>query len=343
VSGEGQGAPQGADKAWQVLDLLADSFEGEGGHISGQELAGKLGIGKPELLRCLDRLRGLGYAFQALPGAGYKLVHVPDSIEARVLEPLLEPLGVGAPIHSATELPSTNDEAHRLAAEGAPHGALVLADTQTKGRGRRGRSWVTPPGTALAMTLVLRPQLPPARAPELQLVAAVAVCEAARALGAKSAGIKWPNDVEAGGRKLCGLLAELRGSAETLEHVVLGIGINVNVRSEHLDDELRAIATSLHLERGEPVSRAWALYRLLERLDHWLGLHESEGFEPVRERWRELSSTLHRRVRIEAGAVPLLGEAVDLAEDGALLVRDDAGKLHAVNAGDVIHLRPVAG
>jgi BirA family biotin operon repressor/biotin-[acetyl-CoA-carboxylase] ligase len=252
-------------------------------------------------------------------------------------------------VHSFPELASTNDEAHRLAAEGAPHGALVVADTQSRGRGRRGRTWVTPPGSALALTLVLRPELPPQRAPELQLVAAVAVCEAARALGAEKAAIKWPNDVECGGRKVCGLLAELRASGDRLEHVVLGIGLNVNLTEAQLPEELRGLASSLRLERGAEVPRAWVLYRLIERLDHWLSVHESEGFDAVRVRWRELSSTLGRRVRIEAGVTSgpagqgLQGEAIDLAEDGALLVRDDSGMVHPINAGDVVHLRTVTG
>jgi BirA family biotin operon repressor/biotin-[acetyl-CoA-carboxylase] ligase len=332
-----------------VLQLLAETYDADGGHLSGAAIADKLGLTRQSLLEQLNALRALGYVFQALPGAGYKLMGVPDTIDAAALQPLLGPLGFGQPLTSAREVASTNDEAHRLAAEGAPHGALVVAETQSKGRGRRGRSWVTPPGTALALTLVLRPELPPSRAPELQLVAAVAVCEAARALGAAKAAIKWPNDVECGGRKLAGLLAELRASGERLEHVVLGIGLNVNLTEKDLPEELRGLATSLRLERGAEVPRAWVLYRLVERLDHWMGVHESEGFGPVRARWRELSSTLGRQVRVESGVTAgpgeqaLVGEAIDLAEDGALLVRDAAGVVHAVNAGDVVHLRTVSG
>ena len=351
MSGQGGGRGADAEDAGLVLQLLADTYGPDGGHLSGAAIADKLGLSRQSLLEQLNALRSLGYAFQALPGAGYKLVGVPDSIDAAALQPLLGPLGFGQPVHSAAELASTNDEAHRHAAEGAPHGALVVADSQSKGRGRRGRSWVTPPGTALALTLVLRPELPPSRAPELQLVAAVAVCEAARALGAPKAAIKWPNDVEAGGRKLAGLLAELRASGDRLEHVVLGIGLNVNLTEQDLPEELRGAATSLRLESGAKVPRAWVLFRLLERLEHWLGVHESEGFGPVRARWRELSSTLGRRVRIESGVSAdewekgqgLQGEALDLADDGALLVRDDAGVVHPISAGDVVHLRTVPG
>ena len=334
LSADSSTAPDG-----QVLVLLVEAWEDGGAYLSGQELAGKLDLTRPQLLARFDSLRSRGYVLQAVPGAGYRLVGLPDAIDARTLAPLLFDLDLGRPLHLHAALGSTNDEAHRLAEEGAPHGTLVLAEAQSQGRGRRGRQWVTPPGRALALSLVLRPALPPARAPELQLVAAVAACEAARALGAAKAAIKWPNDIESGGPKLAGLLAELRAQGEVLQHVVLGIGFNVNLTASELPEELRPIATSLLIERGSPAPRSWALLRLLERLDHWLGVHESEGFEPIRARWRELSSTLRRQVRVEA-ATPLLGEAIDLADDGALVVLDAAGTVHKISAGDVEHLRP---
>ena len=328
-----------AEPDGQVLGLLVEAWEDNGGFLSGQSLAGKLDLTRPQLLERFDSLRSRGYALQAVPGAGFRLAGLPDAIDARTMGPLLVGLDLGRPLHLHAEVGSTNDEAHRLAGEGARHGTLVLADAQTEGRGRRGRQWVTPPGRALALSLVLRPALPPARAPELQLVAAVAVCEAARALGAAKAAIKWPNDIECNGPKLAGLLAELRAEAGALDHVVLGIGLNVNLTTDELPAELRPIATSLLIERGARVPRSWALLRLLERLDHWLSVHESEGFGAIRARWRELSSTLGRQVRVEA-ATPLAGEAIDLAEDGTLLVRDGAGREHRISAGDVEHLRP---
>jgi BirA family transcriptional regulator, biotin operon repressor / biotin---[acetyl-CoA-carboxylase] ligase len=323
-----------------VLGLLIDGLDSPGSHLSGQAIADKLDLTRPQVLERVDSLRARGFALQAVPGAGYRLVGIPDSLSAAVVEPLLAGAELGRPLHLHQELGSTNDEAHRVAEEGAPHGTLVLAESQPQGRGRRGRSWVTAPGKGLALSLVLRPSLPPSRAPELQLVAAVAVCEAARELGAAHAKLKWPNDLECNGRKLAGLLAELRAQGDRLQHVVLGIGLNVNLDERDLPPELRELATSLRLERGDEVPRPWALVKLLERLEHWLSVHESDGFGAVRARWRELSSTLGRRVRVE-GAAPLEGEAVDLADDGALVVRDRGGREHRINAGDVEHLRAI--
>jgi BirA family biotin operon repressor/biotin-[acetyl-CoA-carboxylase] ligase len=167
----------------------------------------------------------------------------------------------------------------------------------------------------------------------------VAVCEAARELGAHGARIKWPNDVECKGRKLAGLLTELRAETERVRHAVLGVGFNVSLEAHDFPEELRAVATSLLIESGEKSPRPLVCARLLEHLEEWLSLHETEGFGPVRDRWRELSSTLGRRVRVEGEGNLLEGQAVDLDEDGALLVRGPDGAVVRIVAGDVEHCR----
>jgi BirA family biotin operon repressor/biotin-[acetyl-CoA-carboxylase] ligase len=197
---------------------------------------------------------------------------------------------------------------------------------------------VAPAGKAVAMSVILRPTLPPQRAPEITLVAAVAVAEAARELGAAHARIKWPNDVECRGRKLAGLLTELRAESDRIRHAVLGLGFNSSLEMHDFPEELRPVATSLLIESGERTARPIVVARLLEHLEEWLSLHETEGFGPVRDRWRELSSTLGRRVRVEGdGPGALEGDALDLESDGALLVRPDAGPPVRVVAGDVQH------
>jgi BirA family biotin operon repressor/biotin-[acetyl-CoA-carboxylase] ligase len=162
-------------------------------------------------------------------------------------------------------------------------------------------------------------------------------------MGAPDAAIKWPNDIECGGRKLAGLLLELRTAGDKVTHVVLGLGVNVNLLAEDFPPELRGAATSLRLERGEPVPRGLFCARLLGRLEDWLGMHEALGFAPVRERWRELASTPGLPVRVElAEGAALEGVALDLDEGGALLVQVGSGAVHRVVAGDVVHLRPSA-
>jgi BirA family biotin operon repressor/biotin-[acetyl-CoA-carboxylase] ligase len=319
-----------------VLGLLlecADDF------VSGSVLCDKLDVPRAELLKRIDSLRARGYVIHTRGGLGYRLVEVPDQLGEAQIAPLLASGELGRKIHHSDELESTNDEAHRLAEGGALHGEVVIADFQSRGRGRRNRSWVSPRGKALTMSVVLRPTIPPARAPEITLVAAVAVAEAAREMGAQSARIKWPNDVECKGRKLAGLLIELRAEMDRVRHAVLGIGFNVSLQMADFPPELRATATSLVIETGERQARPVVCARLLEHLEEWLSLHETEGFGPVADRWRELSSTLGRRVRITSEGEAVEGDAVDLADDGSLLVRTAGGVLVRIVAGDVEHCK----
>ncbi len=316
-----------------VLALLlecADDF------VAGGVLCDKLDVPRAELLKRIDSLRARGYVIHTRGGLGYRLVEIPDQLGEAQIAPLLASGELGRKIHHFEELESTNDEAHRLAEAGALHGEVVVADFQTRGRGRRGRSWVAPRGKALTFSAVLRPAIAPARAPEITIAAAVAAAEAAREMGAASARIKWPNDVECKGRKIAGLLTELRAEPDRVRHAVLGVGFNVSLQMRDFPEELRPVATSLLLESGERQPRPLVCARLLEHVEEWLSLHETEGFGPVADRWRELSSTLGRRVRI-TGADPIEGDAVDLAEDGALLVRTAPGALVRVLAGDVEH------
>ena len=319
-----------------VLGML---LECDDDFVPGAVLCDKLDVPRAELLKRIDSLRARGYVIQTAGGRGYRLSGVPDGLSAREIAPLLNTAEIGRDIHHYADLASTNDEAHRLAEQGALHGEVVVAEIQTAGRGRRGRPWISPPGGSIALSVILRPALPPGRAPEIALAAAVAVCEAARELGARSAAIKWPNDVECDGRKLAGLLTELRTDGERTRHVILGVGLNCNAELRDFPEELQESATSLRVERGEAVPRALACARLLEALDEWLALHDLEGFPPVRARFRQLSSTLGRRVQVELEPGVVEGDALDLAEDGALLVRTERGELVRVVAGDVTHCR----
>jgi BirA family biotin operon repressor/biotin-[acetyl-CoA-carboxylase] ligase len=323
-----------------VLGLL---IEFAGDFVAGQVLCDKLDVPRAELLKRIDSLRARGYVIEASGGRGYRLGEIPDVLNEATIAPLLATGELGRRIHAYDELESTNDEAHRLADAGALHGEVVIAEDQTKGRGRKGRSWIAPKGLGLTTSVVLRPALPASRAPELTIVAAVAVCEAVRELGA-AARIKWPNDVECRGRKLAGLLTELRAENERIRHAILGVGLNVSLEARDLPEELRDRATSLLIETGERQPRPVVCAVLLEHLEEWLSLHEAEGFEAVRERWRELSSTLGRRVRVvnDARSGSFEGDAIDLAPDGALLVKDASGSLQRVVAADVEHLRPIS-
>ena len=254
------------------------------------------------------------------------------------IQRLLQTRELGRALFVHEVLPSTNDEALRLARGGAVHGTVVVAEQQTAGRGRRGRGWSSPPGVNLYLSLVLRPALAPQRAPELVPTLAVAAAETLRAAGA-DAGIKWPNDLEIDGRKAGGILTELSASGERIQFVVAGLGLNVNVEPADLPEEVRERATSLRIAIGHAVSRPALVADLLARIEGWLDLHQRAGFAPVRARYRELSVTLGRRVRLIEDEATVEGVAEDIDESGALLLRRDDGVLERARTGDVTSLR----
>jgi BirA family biotin operon repressor/biotin-[acetyl-CoA-carboxylase] ligase len=317
-----------------VLAFLAEAGDE---FVSGEAISDKLGLSRAAVWKHVNALRGMGYRIDAVPARGYRLVEIPDRLTALELRPLLGTHDLGQVLHCFEEVGSTSDAAKELAEAGAGHGEVVIAERQTAGRGRRGRSWSSPAGKNLYLSAVLRPDLPPQRAPELTLVASVALCQVVREAGVE-AGIKWPNDILRGGKKLAGILTELAAEPEAIQWVVLGIGVNLNGRPEDFPEELRAGATSLAVERGQPVPRALFVAALLTRLEEWLDRHAEEGFEPVREAWREQSATLGREVHVLSEGAELDGVAEDIDERGALLVRTGAG-LTRVVSGDVRLLR----
>jgi len=318
-----------------VLAFLAEAGDE---FVSGEAISDKLGLSRAAVWKHVNALRSQGYRIEAVPARGYRLLEIPDRLGELEVRPLLNTHDVGQALHWYEEVGSTNDVAKELADEGALHGEVVIAERQSAGRGRRGRSWSSPPRKNLYLSVVLRPDLPPARAPEVTLLAAVAVCQAVRRAGVASAAIKWPNDVLASGRKLAGVLTEMAAEVERVQWLVVGIGVNVNAAADDFPDELRELATSLLIERGDPVPRALFAAALLTALEEWLDRHAAEGFAPVRAAWREMSDTLGREVRVRVGSADQVGLAEDVDETGALLVRTASG-LERVVAGDVEMLR----
>ena len=320
-------APGSEEMVLEFLAEAADDF------VSGEAISGKLGLSRAAVWKHVNALRGQGYRIEAVPARGYRLIAIPDRLGTLEIGPLLNTHDLGQTLHCSEELPSTNDRARELADAGAVHGEVVIAECQTAGRGRRGRAWSSPAGKNLYLSVILRPALPPQRAPELTLVASVAACDACRKAGV-DAGIKWPNDLLVDGRKVAGILTELSAEADAVHWVILGIGVNLNAAPGDFPAELHAVATSLSIERGQPVPRALFAAALLSELEQWLDLHAAEGFGPIRDAWRERSVTLGREVRVDGDGGEIAGVAEDIDDSGALLVRG-AGGLVRIVAGDV--------
>ncbi len=243
---------------------------------------------------------------------------------------------LGVKLHYYLEVDSTNARAQQLAEDGALEGEIVIAEQQSRGRGRLGRSWLSPPFLNLYLSIVLRPKLPPAHAAQITLMAAVALADTVAHFVPDAPAIKWPNDILVRGKKLAGILTESSITAEKVNYVILGIGVNVNFPHALMPDAIRRRATSLVECAGKTVSREVFLRRLIQDLDRCYGILEEAGFGAIAPRWEAHFNFRGQRVRVEMGNETLAGVAKGIDRDGALIVEGDGGRYHRVLAGDVI-------
>jgi BirA family biotin operon repressor/biotin-[acetyl-CoA-carboxylase] ligase len=242
---------------------------------------------------------------------------------------------MGQHVIDLKQIDSTNVLAAKLAEQGEPEGTLVIAEQQTGGKGRRGKPWFSPPGTGIWMSLLLRPAIPMVQAPQLTLVAAVAVSQALTEITGKQAGIKWPNDILFGRQKCCGILTEMNMESEEIRYVIVGIGINVNQEKSDFPPELREIATSLKEVSGRKIKRAMVVQRILEIFERLYDQYlDSGGFAPIRDQWKKQSITLGRHVSAQTPRGIISGTAVDIDETGALLIETEQ-KLEKIYSADI--------
>jgi BirA family biotin operon repressor/biotin-[acetyl-CoA-carboxylase] ligase len=245
---------------------------------------------------------------------------------------------LGTRFHYFAELDSTNTRARELAESGAAEGEIVIAESQTQGRGRLGRRWESPPLSNLYLSIVLRPGLPPKHAPQITLAAAVALVETVGSFLPRPPVIKWPNDILIDGKKLAGILTEAACDTECVQYVILGIGLNLNYRAETMPQTLRQRATSMADRAGENLSRETVLVRLIHDLDRCYGELEESGFAALRPRWETHFGLRGRRVRVELGDQTIIGRAQGIDHEGALIVDTDDEQRRSIIAGDVIPL-----
>ncbi len=315
----------------RILEILkrAEDF-----YVSGEDLSRKLGVTRASIWKHMESLRGIGYDIEAQPHLGYRLISVPDKLLAHEVTWNLKTKFVGRKIYSYEAVDSTNDTAYRIAEEGAEEGTAVLAEGQARGKGRMGRRWSSPKG-GIYLSLILRPDLAPTEVSKLTLIAAVSVAETLRDTTGLACEIKWPNDILVGPGKICGILTELKAEQDMTSFVILGIGINVNVKPGSLPRH----ATSVLKESGREYSRIDLTRRLFENIEAHYLLFKNNNFGAIIEEWKSLSSTLGRRVRVQDKAHAVEGQAVDIDEHGALVVRLDNGLHERILTGDVILVR----
>lgn len=303
--------------------------------ISGGKIAKEIGVTRNAVWGWVEKLRSLGVKVTGHPRTGYHLERVPDILVPELLSRHLLRTPFARRIHHFFKVGSTNTVAMRLGDEGELHGALVLAEEQTAGRGRAGRTWVSEKSAGIHASVLLRPGIPPVQAPLLTLVAGLAARDAAAEELDGAPDIRWPNDLLVGGRKFGGILTEMRAEPDRVHYAVVGIGINVN--QTRMPPDLDGIATSLRIETGRLHSRLDLLIRLLRNLDRYYNQFVTEGPQPILRRFAEVSSFCQgKRVRIATSSETFFGTTAGLEPSGVLRVaREDGGGIETIISGDV--------
>jgi BirA family biotin operon repressor/biotin-[acetyl-CoA-carboxylase] ligase len=282
------------------------------------------------------KLREEGYNIESSPRKGYRLADSDLIVAADVLKDLAGGLFDKPQSRFLRQTASTNLDARRLAESGAPEGTLVVADSQDSGKGRRARKWFSPPGLGIYLSFILRPAISPAEAAKITLLTSVSTAEAVSELTGLQTRIKWPNDILAGGKKIAGILAEISTELDSINYMVVGLGLNVNVPQGALPEELRGIATSVLIETGREFSRAQLLKAILRDFERRYGAARRDGFQSALKRWRELSDVIGKNIRVETAGETVKGTVVELDRDGALVLRDSRGAVRRFLSGDII-------
>lgn len=312
--------------AYDILSAL-----GSGDWVSGEEIAAKFGITRAAVWKQIRNLRRRGCVIEASTRKGYHLTYKPDLLDKEAISSGLKTKWLGQDLCSFSEVSSTNETARSLASS-CQNGTVILAETQTRGRGRLSRPWVSPQG-GIWMSLILKPEMPLASVYQINMAVSVALSKAIFNLLGLKAGIKWPNDLLIRERKICGILMEISAEVGRLDYAVVGLGINANVGLSSFPEEW--FATSLSYELGHEVSRVDLIQAILLEIEE---AYEKMGSREIYEEWRSRSVSIGRHVCINSISGELVGVVEDLAEDGALLLKTENG-CQRVLAGDCIHLR----
>jgi BirA family biotin operon repressor/biotin-[acetyl-CoA-carboxylase] ligase len=245
----------------------------------------------------------------------------------------------GHKLYYFTETGSTNDDAFSSGNEGAPEGTIVIADRQNQGKGRMQRLWHSPSGSNIYTSIILRPQIQLSKSSQIPILAGVAVAETLNSYCPDKVWLKWPNDVLIDGKKVCGILAQMKISTDEIDFIVMGIGINVNLNHEQFPQDIRDIATSLSIETGREVSRLELIISLYENLEKWYKHLLQNGFGPIREKWLKMTPMIGQTVQVIFKDEKIAGKATGLDEDGSLILLTTENKEIKVSAGDATILK----
>ncbi len=313
----------------EILALLRETD----GYVSGQELCEKFGVSRTAVWKAVKQLKEAGYQIRAVQNKGYRLISVPDILSESELKSRRKTTWIGKKIFYFDTVGSTNTEAKRLAEEGLESGTLVVAGRQDSGRGRRGKVWQSPEGTAIYMTLLLKPEVETNHAARLTLVMALAVSKAITEVTGRPAGIKWPNDIVMNGKKICGILTELSAQPDYIDYLVIGVGINVH--TEEFSEELAETATSVFLETGRHFLRAELIEAVWEAFEEYYEIFLlTEDLSALVKEYDSRMVNLHKMVKVLDPKEPFEGKAMGITPGGELIV-DTWESRRLVSSGEV--------
>jgi BirA family transcriptional regulator, biotin operon repressor / biotin---[acetyl-CoA-carboxylase] ligase len=320
----------------EIRKQLLDAFtNADDTYLSGQFLAELIGCSRTAVWKHMEELRKDGFQLEAVRRKGYRIVSTPETITADEIRLGLHTKFIGQNIQYEEAVESTQKVAQRLANENVPEGTVVIAEEQLSGKGRLGRQWHSPKFTGIWMSLILRPNIPLPKAPQLTLLTAVAVVQAIEDQTGLVPEIKWPNDILINGKKLTGILTELQAEADQIHSIIIGIGINVNQKIQDFPSELHPIATSLSIETGEKISRASLIRSIFTKFEKLYMCYLDEGFLPIKLLWESYAVSIGKHIKARTLTAVIEGKALGITDEGVLQIEDESGKIHHVYSADI--------
>lgn len=314
----------------EILKMLRQAD----GYISGQEICEQFHVSRTAVWKAINQLKAEGYEIEAVRNKGYHIIDGPDKMTENEIRSLLATKWAGQKLFCYDEIDSTNLALRRLDDQDSVHGALIVADKQSAGRGRRGRAWESPAGSNIFMSILLKPDIMPDQAPMMTIVMAYSVAKAIRNLTGLDAKIKWPNDIVLNGKKVCGILTEMSAEIDFVHYVIIGIGINVNMES--FSDELLSTATSLYIEGGKRVKRSKLIAEIFGEFEKdYEDFIKDGNLGRLKVPYNELLVNCEQEVRVLQPGKEYEGIAHGIDDEGNLLVETEDGEIHKVYAGEV--------
>ncbi len=322
-----------------ILELL---YGNSGRWLSGEEISRNLGISRTAVWKHINLLRESGYDIESSSRHGHRLISFSNSFsEFEIRRNLKTEIFGRKEIHIFNETDSSNIQAFRIASGGADEGSIVIAESQTGGKGRLGRRWISPSGKNLYLSLIIRPQIPTHTAPRLTLVTAVALSETLDSLNAAGHRIKWPNDIIFNEKKLSGILTEMKGDCDTIDFVIIGLGINLNSSSNDYPEDIKDSAISLKDITGNEINRIEFLNSFLFHFEKNYSEFNHGGFPEILDRWKTKSAIINQKIKVTDHSDVFTGIVIEVTSDGNLIVQC-SDSVRQVNSGDINYLKVVS-